>query len=103
VSIKYKWKTNKEGKQELRVKFKNTSGSAVNLDLELGFYLKGVMEEKVQLNDCLKKSFFDNWFRPIHIISSESLSNEQLKSEDLERQVTEMKTEQVEDCRETDS
>jgi len=103
VTVKYKWKENKEGKQELRIKFKNQTGSAVNVDAEFGFYLNGVMEEEVMINDCLKKSFFDNWFRPLHIITSETLTNEQLKSEDLDVQVTEMKTEQIEECRETDS
>ena len=103
VTVKYKWKENKEGKRELRIKFKNQTGSAVNVDTEFGFYLNGVMEEKVMINDCLKKSFFDNWFRPVHIITSETLTNEQLKSEELEVQVSEMKTNEIEECRETDS
>lgn len=103
ITVKYKWKKSKNDKQELRIKFKNQTGSAVNIDTEFGFYINGVMEEKVILNDCLKKSFLDNWFRPLHIITSETLSNEQLKSEDLEVQVTEMKTEKIDECRETDS
>ena len=103
VTVKYKWKESKEGKRELRIKFKNKAGSAVNVDTEFGFYLSGVMEEKVVINDCLKKSFFDNWFRPVHIITSETLTNEQLKSEELEVQVSEMKTTEIEECRETDS
>ncbi|MEQ8625608.1 MAG: hypothetical protein RJQ00_00870 [Vicingaceae bacterium] len=103
VTVKYKWKENKEGKRELRIKFKNQTGSAVNVDTEFGFYLNGVMEEKVVINDCLKKSFFDNWFRPVHIIMSETLTNEQLTSKELEVQVSEMNTTKVEECRETDS
>ena len=103
VIVKQKWKENKEGKRELRIKFKNKTGSAVNVDMEFGFYLNGIMEEKVVINDCLKKSFLNNWFRPIHIITSETLSNEQLKSDELEVQVSEMKTTEVDECRETDS
>ena len=103
VTVKYKWKTNKEGNQELRIKFKNKAKSAVNLDLELGYYLNGVMEEKVAIADCLKKSFIDNWFRQIHIVTSENLSKEQLMSEDLDVQVTEMKIEKIDECGETDS
>ncbi len=103
VTVKYKWKQTKDGEQELRIKFKNKSKSALNLDVELGYYLFGVMEEKAILNDCLKKSFFNNWFRPIHIVKSETLSADQLKSEDLEVQVIELKTEKIDECGKTDS
>lgn len=103
VLIKYKWKANKEGKYEVRVKFKNKAKSAVNVDAELGFYDNGVLKEKAMLNDCLKKSFFDNWFRPVHIIITESFTKEELLSESTKVEVLEFKTELVDECRETDS
>ncbi len=101
VSLKYKWKDNKQGKRELRVKFNNKSKTNVNVDVEIGFYTQGVLEETVEISDCLKRSFFDNWFRPIHIVSS-SLNNEQLNSSDLQLEASEFKTEQTDECRETD-
>ena len=103
VTLKFKWKENKEDKYEVRVKFKNKAKSAVNVESELGFYSNGVLKEKAQINDCLKKGFWDNWFRPVHVIITDDFSQEELKSESTKVEVLEFNTELVDECRETDS
>lgn len=102
IKVKYKWKENKSGEKELRIKFKTTAKSDLNTDLELGFYHNGILEEKAQINDCLKRFFWNDWFRPIHLIQFENLSKEQIESDQFKIEVLELKTEKVEKCTETD-
>jgi hypothetical protein len=102
VQVLYKWGTDKENNKELRIRFKNRSRSNVNVVVEVAYYLDGINEETVEINDCLKKSIFDNWFRNIHVVKSESLSNEELESETLTLEATEFKIEETDGCRQTD-
>lgn len=97
VEVKYKWKENKSGKEELRIKFKNTSKKDQNVDLEIGFYEAGVMNERAQVNTCLKKGFFSNLFRNWHVIIPEKGSTTKSLSS-FELEVTEFKTEKIDKC-----
>lgn len=102
IKVKYKWKENKSGEKELRIKFKTTANSDLNTDLELGFYHNGILEERAQINDCLKRFFWNDWFRPIHLIQFETLTKEQIESDQFKVEILELKTEEVEKCKETD-
>ncbi|MEQ8908740.1 MAG: hypothetical protein RIC95_06080 [Vicingaceae bacterium] len=101
LTIKTKWKANQAGKKELYVKFKNTAKSRLNVNLELGLYSAGVLAEKAQIADCLKKCFWHNWFRPVHLVIPEDLSNNDIEGDDFEVKVLELKTEEVDECEET--
>lgn len=103
VTVKYKLKENKEGKKEVYIKFKNKAKSAVNVDTEVSFYMNGILEESSMVNDCLKKSCFNNWFRPVHIIITENISQDKLMSEDLKIEITELSVTKIDECRKTDS
>lgn len=96
---KYKWKESKEGEMELRIKFKNTSKSDLNVDFEIGFYADGVLEESSEIATCLKKGFLKNWFRNWHVIQSET----DKKLDEMELEAIELKTEKVDECTETDA
>lgn len=102
IKVKYKWKENKAGEEELRIKFKTTAQSALNTSIEFGFYHNGILEEKAQINQCLKRFFWNDWFRPVHIIQFENLSNEQIHSDEFKVEILELKTEKVDQCEETD-
>lgn len=102
IKVKYKWKENKEGAKELRIKFKTTAKSDLNTDLELGFYHNGILEEKAQISDCLKRFFWNDWFRPIHIVQFENLTKEQIESDQFKLEVLELSTEKVDKCTKTD-
>ena len=101
VEVLYKWKTNKEGKEELRVKLKNNVKSDVVLALKIGFYDTGVLSETSFIADCLQKGFIKNLFREWYIIMPEELDPEK-KLSSHEIKVIELKTTQVEWC-ETES
>ena len=101
VTVKYKWKENSEGEKELRIKFNNQAGSDLNVNLELGFYHNGILEEKAVIADCLKRYFWNDWFRPIHIVANEELTQEELESDQFSLEITDLKTEKVEKCEET--
>lgn len=102
IKVKYKWKENKSGVKELRIKFKTTAKSDLNTDLELGFYHNGILEEKAQINDCLKKFFWNDWFRPIHIVQFENLTKEQIESDQFKFEILDLSTEKVDKCTQTD-
>lgn len=101
LSVKTKWKANKEGNKELYVKFKNTAKSRLQVSLEIGFYSAGVLAEKAMISDCLKKCFWHNWFRPIQLIIPEELNNKEIEREDFEFKILNLQTEKVEECEET--
>lgn len=102
IKVKYKWKENKSGEKELRIKFKTTAKSDLNTDLELGFYHNGILEEKAQINDCLKKFFWNDWFRPIHLVQFENLTKEQIESDQFKLEILDLSTEKVDKCTQTD-
>lgn len=98
IEIKSKWKENKAGEKELRVKFKNVSKSALNVDAEFNFYEEGILSQSSMINTCLKKGLFNNWFRNWHVIQAEdgrSLESYELKMGDVN-------TEKVAECLETE-
>ena len=98
VFLIYKIKVNKEGKKELQIRFKNKTGVPINVDTELGIYDNGVLEERSSIADCLKKGFFANLFRPIHIVNTDVLSRKNITIE-----LIELKTKQTDECAETHS
>lgn len=102
LAIKYKWKTNDEGNEELYVKFKNLAKTDVIAMVELGLYDAGIMEERVMLTNCLKKGFWHNWFRPVHVVNSASLANETILSESFEIEVLKVKIANVDRCDESE-
>jgi hypothetical protein len=102
LEIKYKWKANDVGDLELRVKFKNKAKAYLLVFVELGLYSNGILEERAKLNDCLKKGFWHNWFRPIHIISTETLANESILDDSFKLEVLERKIHQVDFCNESE-
>lgn len=97
VVIKYKMKESKEGEPELRVKFKNKTRAITNIDVTLGFYYNGILEEEALIADCLKRGFWRSWFRPIHIISGEKF-----EKDDLSIEANKVTLEEVDECLETD-
>tara|TARA_R110002073_G_scaffold255611_1_gene418137 strand:+ start:630 stop:1052 length:423 start_codon:yes stop_codon:yes gene_type:complete len=74
VLMRYKWKKSKEGKAYAQIKFINKTKSAVEVDAQLFFYNEGILEERAEVNTCLKKGFWNNWFRPIHIIENDKFN-----------------------------
>ncbi len=102
LEIKYKWKANDAGDLELRVKFKNKVRTHLIVFAELGLYSNGILEERAKLNDCLKKGFWHNWFRPIHIISTETLANESILDDSFKLEVLERNLYNVDHCDESE-
>jgi len=103
VSVCYSLKDTKEGKTAVKVKFKNKAKTAINVNTTLGFYSNGVLVEKVEVADCLKKSCFNNWFRPYHLVETEGISSTELKSDDIKIEVLDIVTTETDECRKTDS
>src|SRR5690554_767197 len=103
IKVKYKWKENQDGKQELYIRFKTIVNANLNTDLRLGFYLNGVQKEEVHIADCLKRFFWSDWFRPIHIIQLDEFSNEDINSNQFSIEVFELKIEEVEKCSGSDA
>ena len=102
IRVKYKWQENKEGEKELRIKFKTTSNSDLNIDLKLGFYHTGILEEEAQISDCLKRFFWNDWFRPLHIIQFKNLNKDQIESEEFKLEILNLSTEKIDKCANTD-
>ena len=98
VSIKYKWKLNQENKKLLLIKFKNQSTSHQNINIELGFYLNGIMEEKVQVASCAKKGFFNNLFLTVYGVMSEHLENHQIEDDQFKLIITDFNLEETQAC-----
>ena len=98
LQVFYKYKTLKKDIKGVRVKFKNKTKSALTVDLVVGLYSNGVLLEKSTIADCLKKSFFDNITRPVHIIQSEVF-----EKEDITIEILDLVTTPVDECRETHS
>lgn len=98
VSALYKWKTDKEGKKQLLIKFKNKSKSPQNINLELGFFLTGIKEETAQVSACAQGSFFANLFPTVYGIYSETLTNEQLEQVEIGISPADFQLEKTEKC-----
>lgn len=75
----------------------NRSKSNLNVDLELGFYDTGVLEQRAEINDCLKKGFFSNLFRVGHLINGKTQETEG-KFSHYEIQLLELNTNIVDKC-----
>tara|TARA_B100000965_G_C19125293_1_gene555069 strand:- start:60 stop:458 length:399 start_codon:yes stop_codon:yes gene_type:complete len=102
LTIRTKWQENKEGKKELRLKFKNKAKAHLTVNLEIGFYSGGILAEKALIADCLKKGFWNNWFRPVHLVIMEELDNAAISEDSFKIEVLELSTEQVKECSESD-
>ena len=99
VAVKYKWKENDANVTELRVKLKNTAKSDLNVDLEVAFYDNGILEQSSMINTCLEKGLFKNWFRNWHVIQAEDGGS----LEGFELKISELKSEKIAECEETDA
>ena len=96
LNINYSFKQGKEKQSLLKVRFFNKTKVNLNVDLVMGFYSNGVLLEKVDIADCLKKSFFSNLFRPFHLVET-SFKEGQV----IEIEILNFYSEQVDECRET--
>lgn len=97
VYIKYQIKE-KKGKKELLFRFKNKSKSFAKAEIKIGLYQNGILSETLTLNECMKKSFLDNWFRVSQMMVSEEIKNGMLESKDLELKITESNIELTDGC-----
>lgn len=99
VKISYKWKEIKDGPTELRLKFKNKNPHAVLVNLEVDYYLSGILKESSQLEDfCLKaKQMVAGKFNGV-IFTTTVLSNEELNSEEFKLEINDITTTKVENC-----
>ncbi|MFT6166341.1 MAG: hypothetical protein ACJAV5_001174 [Vicingaceae bacterium] len=96
LNINYSFKQGKEKQSFLKVRFFNKTKVNLTVDLVMGFYSNGVLLEKVDIADCLKKSFFSNFFRPFHLVET-SFKEGQV----IEIEILNFYSEQVDECRET--
>lgn len=97
VQLFYKIKTDKDGEEEMRVKLINKSKSHLNVDVEIGFYDTGVLDQRSNINRCLKKGFHNNLFRMWQVIQLEEM-NSTTKFSDYKIEVLELKTNKVDKC-----
>lgn len=97
IKVFYKWKKDKQGDEELRIKLINNAKSDLNVDLEIAFYDAGVLDQSSQINTCLKKGFFSNVFRIWQVIQPED-DGSGTKLSTFELEVTQLKTEKVDQC-----
>ena len=96
LNINYSFKQGKENVSLLKVRFFNKTKVNLNVDLVMGFYSNGVLLEKADIADCLKKSFFSNFFRPYHLIETAFK-----EGQEVEIKILNFYSEQVDECRET--
>jgi len=97
VKVFYKLKKDNSGKEEIRIKMINQSKSNLNVDLEIGFYDAGVLDQRAEINDCLKKGLFNNLFRIGHMINSKTQESDG-KFSHYQIQLMDLKTEKVDKC-----
>ena len=96
LNINYSFKQGKEKQSLLKVRFFNKTKVNLNVDLVVGFYSNGVLLEKVDIVDCLKKSFFNNFFRPYHLVETTFK-----EGQEVEIEILNFNSEQVGECGET--
>lgn len=96
LAINYSFKKGKEKASMLKVKFFNKTKANLNVDLVMGFYSNGVLLEKADIVDCLKKSFFSNLFRPYHLVETSFK-----EGQEVEIEILNFYSEQVDECRQT--
>lgn len=98
LQIKWKLKENKDQGQSVLLKLKNKSGKVLAVELTFGFYRNGVLEEKAEINACLKNSIFNNIIPPRQMIQSDL----ELKPDDWELKVLEYKIDPIDECPKSD-
>ena len=96
LHIKYDLKPNNGKSKLLQIKFKNKTKANLNIDLVVGFYSNGVLLEKADIVDCLKKSFLNNFFRPYHLVETSFK-----EAQEIEIKILNFYSEQVDECRQT--
>lgn len=96
LHINYSFKKKTTEAQLLKIKFSNKTKQNLNVDLVIGIYSNGVLLEKADIVDCLKKPFWNNWFRPYHLIET-SVGDKS----NIEINVLNLYTESVDECRPT--
>lgn len=100
VEISYKWKTVKEGQKELRLKLKNHNPYPILLNLEVDYYMNGILKEEVNLdNFCLNDGRMVAGKMNGIIFTTSILSNEDLESEHFEFKINDILVEQTESCK----
>ena len=97
VQVFYKIKSDKSGNEEMRIKLINKSRSHINVDLEIGFYETGVLDQRVEINRCLKKGFHSNLFRMWQLIRLEDMDSP-IDFSKYKLEVLDLKTQKVEKC-----
>lgn len=97
LHINYELKEVKGEGPFLKIRFYNKTRQHLTIDLVIGIYSNGVLVEKADVADCLKKSIFNNFFRPFHLVETAIKDNQ-----DIEIKVLNIYTEQVDECRKTD-
>lgn len=98
VKCYYKIKALKDDQNRIILKFKNESEMHQNINLKLGLYLNGVMEEEAIIATCQKKGFFSNLFTRKHAIINEQISEKQLLSEDFSIEILKIELEETTAC-----
>lgn len=97
LHVNYDFKEVKKEGPYLKVRFYNKTRKNLEVDLVIGIYSNGVLLEKADIADCLKKSIFNNFFRPFHLIETTTKDKG-----NIEIKVLNIYTEQVDECRTTD-
>ena len=103
VKISYKWKDVKDGPKELRFKLKNRNKYPVMVNLEVDYYMSGILQESSVLEDfCLNKKQLVAGKMNGVIFTTTELSNEDLESEDFKLEINNISIEKTERCPEKD-
>ena len=97
LHINYNFKEVKNEGPYLKVRFYNKTKKNLEVDLVMGIYSNGVLLEKADIADCLKKSIFNNFFRPFHLIETTTKDKE-----NIEIKVLNIYNKQVDECGATD-
>lgn len=94
----YKIKALKNDENRIVIKFKNHSTYHQMVELKVGLYLDGVLEEEAVISSCLKNGIIGNSFSKQHAIINEQITSSELISEDLSIEVLELNVEKTEAC-----
>lgn len=98
IQCYYKIKKVKNDQNRIYLKFKNKSSSHQNVELNIGLYLNGVMEEEAQIDLCLKKGFFSNLLAKPQTVINEQIQEKELMSDDFSLEVIDLKSNTIDDC-----
>lgn len=98
ISVQYKWKQDDDGKTFMLLKIKNKTGKAQMLEMEIGFFIDGFLEETVEIKTCMKKTGIGQIFQKKQAVSSENIQFKDGKAINLELKLNEMEINETQDC-----